>query len=153
MYMNEQSPYVLKCKSNVADLLVLRKNDITNIKMSFNENLLKIMKRSLNLLEEVDKRKRMIEILHKYENSELEIKSKIKLVSTFLLKKDFDDFYNKGMPLEDVSDFVLSQKDHKFIAKYIATHFFKLQHGSKWYLFGIIVHQYFLYQMQLMGCS
>jgi len=107
MQINEQSPYELKCKSTNAEVLILRKEDFINIKNSFNENILQILRDSYNTLEVVDKRRQQFLRLYKFENSIMGVKRMMKELSMYLFERDFNAYYYFDKELENANDFIL----------------------------------------------
>lgn len=108
MYLNENSPYLINCKTERCDLLILKKEDYTKIKLAFNENVLMILKNSCQFLENIEKTKKVVLELYNNGESLKKIKSHLKRLNSFLLKRQFDGFYYYDLLIEEAEDFILS---------------------------------------------
>ncbi len=108
MNANEQSPYELKCKSKLSEVLVLKKSDFMKIKNAFNENVIKILRESYKTLEIVDKRRQQFLQLYFYENSVFGVKSIMKDLNIYLMKKGFNNYYYHNTDFENANEFLIN---------------------------------------------
>ena len=107
MQINQKSPYQIKCKSSVAEILVLKREDFIKIKNNFKSNIINILKESYSDLETLNMRTQQFLQLYKYENSVFGVKTIIKDLNMYLLERDFDEYYYNKKELEDANDFIL----------------------------------------------
>jgi len=108
MNANEQSPYELKCKSKLSEVLVLKKSDFMKVKNAFNENIIKILRESYKTLEIVDKRRQQFLQLYFYENSVYGVKSIMKDLNIYLMKKGFNNYYYNNTDFENANEFLIN---------------------------------------------
>jgi hypothetical protein len=108
MYLNENSPYLVNCKTKFCDLILIRKQDFTRIKLAFNENVLLILRKSCEVLEIFEKTRRVVMEMYSYGIQVNKIKTYLRKLNKYLLKKSFDGFLNYGLEIENAEDFILS---------------------------------------------
>lgn len=118
MYLNENSPYSLNCKSETCDLLTLKKNDFNKIKTNYNENILIIMAFSCNILENIEKRKRFIIDLYNIGVCLNEINIKLKKLNNFFTTCNFEQYLGYDLKYEEARDFIFSH-DVFYVNKFL----------------------------------
>ena len=111
---NEISSYVLKCKTNIAEILVLKKQDFIKIKSSFKINILQILRESYKTLEVIEKRRQQFLRLYHYENSVEGVKSIMRRLNIYLMIKGFDDYYYRDIDFIEANDYII-KNDFKTI--------------------------------------
>lgn len=122
IYLNEKSPYSLKCLTKSSEYLTLTKTDYYKIGLTFDKILMKILEISCEFLENIEKIKQVIIALFDNGKTSYEIKILINIINNFILKMDFDNlFYNSnGADLLTVEDF-FAYNDIKDIIKFSHT--------------------------------
>ena len=91
---NQQSPYELKCKSKTSEILVLKNIDYLKIKSNFSSNITRILEKSFEFLEIVERKRKIIKEFLKFDPNPLNLKNFMKILNIELMKNEFDDFYN-----------------------------------------------------------
>ena len=110
---NEQCPLELKGKSRISEILVLRKKEYFMIKNNFSENITRILKKSYQFLEIIDKRKKIILELIKFDDNPDSIKKMMKILNNEFMINKFDDyFHNNGNLDEEDVDFILNKRSN-----------------------------------------
>jgi len=110
MYTNQHSPYNLLVKTNVSEILTLKKSDFSKVKISFYEIISELLAESYVFLEQIEKRKNVIHLLYSYDNSLSEIRKMIMKLNNYILEKDFDKFYYQDNSFGDAMEIL--ENDH-----------------------------------------
>jgi len=110
MYTNKHSPYNLLVKTNVSEILTLKKSDFSKVKISFYEIISELLAESYAFLEQIEKRKNVIHLLYSYDNSVSEIRRMIMKLNNYILEKDFDKFYYQDNSFGDAMEIL--ENDH-----------------------------------------
>jgi hypothetical protein len=116
MYINENSPYLVQCKSISCDLFTIQKKDFLNIKQHFNENVLTIFKRSVQILENIELRKKFMIDMYNNGLTLKEIKITMKKFDNIIQKCNFYNLLDRELNYEEARDFILSHDLSDIIA-------------------------------------
>jgi hypothetical protein len=108
LQLNYQSPYELKCKSSMAEILVLKKNDFHKLKRIFNNNMINILENSLYELKRIEERKILIKHLFRFCGKISLVKKKIKQLRAYCLNQELMSYFNNNLNIN---------KHHNFIFK------------------------------------
>jgi len=127
MQLNQQSPYEIKCKSDVSDILVLKKSDFLKLKNSFSNNVLDILEGSYHKFKLIQEREILNKLFYRFCGSSSLVKKKIKQLDHFILNKKYD-FYKTNyldyeedykflfnLNVEEITLFLENLDDHEFI--------------------------------------
>jgi hypothetical protein len=107
MYLNRQCDYLVTGKSSVSQLFALRKNDFNKIKLTFDENIMKILNDSSVNLRKIEKIKNVVIELFNLGESLKRVKLLIKKLNFFFFKKQFE-FFMQGKEIKDVEEIINS---------------------------------------------
>jgi hypothetical protein len=120
IYLNENSPYILKCTTNIAELLLISRENFGKIKLSFNKNILVLLKKSCEYFQMLEKSRNVIKRLLESGIDIKEIGKKFKKLSFIVMKQNFDDWFMKDLDHLQAEDFILKHSDDKII-KFLKT--------------------------------
>lgn len=115
LYLHEQSPYDLKCKSDNTEVLIIKRIDFFKIKLHFNSNILCILQNSMKKMELFEKRRMIIITLRKYETDPKLINLKLKNLNLMLLYKEYDSYYNPEGQYTDIYESLDSISDQDLL--------------------------------------
>jgi hypothetical protein len=114
MYLNENSQYLVNCRTNICDLFCISKHNFTKIKMSYNDIILATLSKSCVFLERIEKLKNIVVEFFNFGLTIKQIKTLIKKINFFSFHEQFDSFLkmevsgNATVEIEEVEDFILS---------------------------------------------
>lgn len=122
IYLNEKSPYLLKCSTKSCEYLTLSKADYYKIGLIFDKIIMKILEFSCEFLENIEKTKQVIVALFDEGKNSTEIKTLIKSINYFLSKLDFQNIFygDKNTEPLSVEDF-FAYNDIKDIIQFSQT--------------------------------
>ncbi len=96
IYLNEKSPYMIKCYSRQSEYLTLSKSDYNKISILYNKIIIQILEQSYNFFLEVEKNKQIVIDLFDLGIKLFNIKRLIlSIYSCLINKKFFEFFYGK----------------------------------------------------------
>ncbi len=121
IYLNEKSPYFLKCLTKATEYLTLSKSDYYKIGLTFDKIIMKILEFSCEFLENIEKTKHLIVSLFDEGKNSNQIKTLIRNINFYISKIDFENLYSNNygnlLTLEDFFEY----NDIKDIVKFSET--------------------------------
>ncbi len=118
IYLNQQSPFELKCKRSSTEVLLLKRNDFLNVVNSYQDEVLDIIEKTSSDFVYLHKKKKLFLQLLKPNISSRSIHKKLAKMNIFLFENGFLNWYNKGIDSFEFKEF-LEKNDIDEVKKFI----------------------------------